>query len=82
MFTDLPHRLMDDDVYNGMFIPKGSLVFGNIWAMMRDENVYENPEPFIPERFLELVSPEEEKSRDPKNFVRLCSDDPPVDSSI
>lgn len=23
---DLPHRLMEDDVYNGMFIPKGSLV--------------------------------------------------------
>ena len=27
----LPHRLMEDDVYNGMFIPKGSLVFANIW---------------------------------------------------
>ncbi len=27
----LPHRLMEDDVYKGMFIPKGSLVFGNIW---------------------------------------------------
>ncbi|KAF5310104.1 hypothetical protein D9619_010514 [Psilocybe cf. subviscida] len=36
---NLPHRLMEDNVYNGMFIPKGSLVFGNIWAMMRDENV-------------------------------------------
>ncbi|KAG6895872.1 hypothetical protein C0992_011872, partial [Termitomyces sp. T32_za158] len=23
---DLPHRLMEDDIYNGMFIPKGSLV--------------------------------------------------------
>lgn len=22
---------MEDDVYNGMFIPKGSLVFANIW---------------------------------------------------
>lgn len=24
--TGLPHRLMEDDVYEGMFIPKGSLV--------------------------------------------------------
>lgn len=30
--VDLPHRLMEDDVYDGMFIPKGSLVFGNIWC--------------------------------------------------
>jgi len=29
--TDLPHRLMEDDIYEGMHIPKGSLVFGNIW---------------------------------------------------
>ena len=27
----LPHRLMEDDVYEGMCIPKGSLVFANIW---------------------------------------------------
>ncbi|KAF5310107.1 hypothetical protein D9619_010511 [Psilocybe cf. subviscida] len=84
---NLPHRLMEDDIYNGMFIPKGSLVFGNIWAMMRDENVYENPEAFIPERFLESVSPEEERRRDPKNFVfgfgrRLCPGENLVDSSI
>lgn len=32
LFTsDLPHRLMEDDVYKDMHIPKGSLVFGNIW---------------------------------------------------
>ena len=29
--SDLPHRLMEDDVYKDMQIPKGSLVFGNIW---------------------------------------------------
>ena len=27
----LPHRLMEDDVYNGMFLPKGTLVFANVW---------------------------------------------------
>lgn len=29
--SDLPHRLMEDDVYKDMHIPKGSLVFGNVW---------------------------------------------------
>jgi cytochrome P450 len=27
----IPHRVMEDDVYNGMRIPKGSWVFGNSW---------------------------------------------------
>lgn len=29
----LPHRLMEDDVYEGMFIPKGTLVFANVWCV-------------------------------------------------
>lgn len=27
----IPHRLMSDDVYNGMFFPAGSTVIGNAW---------------------------------------------------
>lgn len=27
----LPHRLMQDDEYDGYYIPKGSIVLGNIW---------------------------------------------------
>jgi cytochrome P450 len=26
-----PHMLSADDVYNGMFMPKGSVVVGNTW---------------------------------------------------
>jgi cytochrome P450 len=48
---DLPHRLMEDDMYNGMFLPKGSLVFGNIWAMLRSPTSYPQPTSFIPSRF-------------------------------
>ncbi|KAH9951882.1 cytochrome P450, partial [Amylocystis lapponica] len=48
----LPHRTMEDDIYNGMFIPKGSTVLANIYAMSRDENVYKHPDTFFPERFL------------------------------
>lgn len=31
--ADLPHRLMQDDEYNGYFLPKGSWVIGNIWSV-------------------------------------------------
>ncbi|KAJ7602289.1 cytochrome P450 [Mycena polygramma] len=48
----VPHRVTEDDIYRGMFIPKGSLVFSNIKGMSLDENVYSDPTSFYPERFL------------------------------
>ncbi|KAF8811120.1 cytochrome P450 [Phlegmacium glaucopus] len=65
----LPHRLMEDDVYQGMHIPKGSLIFGNIWAMTRNETMYPDAASFRPERFMEPATPEMGRKMDPKNFV-------------
>lgn len=28
----LPHRLKQDDIYENMYIPEGTLVFANIWC--------------------------------------------------
>ncbi|KAJ6529208.1 cytochrome P450 [Mycena capillaripes] len=52
--TCLPHRSTEDDVYRGMYIPKGSLVFANIRGMSLDESVYKDAQYFRPERFLPL----------------------------
>ncbi|KJA23111.1 hypothetical protein HYPSUDRAFT_602568 [Hypholoma sublateritium FD-334 SS-4] len=41
-----------DDVYNGYYIPKGSIIYSNIWAMSRDPIKYKDPEVFNPDRFL------------------------------
>ncbi|KAI0061737.1 cytochrome P450 [Artomyces pyxidatus] len=48
----LPHATTEDDVYNGYFIPKGSLVIGNTWSILRDSVSYSDPDMFKPERFL------------------------------
>jgi len=48
----LPHRLEVDDEYRGYRLPKGSIVFGNAWAMLHDPEVYPEPFEFIPERFM------------------------------
>ena len=29
----LPHAATEDDMYNGYFIPKGSIVIGNAWSV-------------------------------------------------
>ncbi|EMD33662.1 hypothetical protein CERSUDRAFT_87014 [Gelatoporia subvermispora B] len=47
-----PHRSMEDDEYHGYFIPKGTLVIQNTWAILHDPEQYPDPEEFMPERFL------------------------------
>jgi cytochrome P450 len=50
----LPHRLTEDDWYEGMFIPKGTICIPNIWLMNRDPEVYgENAAQFDPARHLD-----------------------------
>ncbi|KAH9853035.1 cytochrome P450 [Lenzites betulinus] len=65
----LPHRLTADDVYQGREIPKGTLVFPNVWKMTRDTNLFVDPEIFLPERFLETVDEATARKRDPANYV-------------
>ncbi|KAF8631328.1 hypothetical protein AX14_010947, partial [Amanita brunnescens Koide BX004] len=48
----IPHTAIKDDVYKGYFIPKGTLLMGNSWAISQDETKYPNPNAFYPERFL------------------------------
>lgn len=48
----LPHKIEEDDVYEGMRIPKGSVLIANIWGMLHDPAVYKDPHVFRPERFL------------------------------
>uniref|UniRef100_A0A0W0F0L2 Cytochrome P450 n=1 Tax=Moniliophthora roreri TaxID=221103 RepID=A0A0W0F0L2_MONRR len=48
----IPHCTVADDVVDGYFLPKGTTVIGNVWAITRDPRTYPDPESFIPERFL------------------------------
>ncbi|KAF8199316.1 cytochrome P450 [Mycena galopus ATCC 62051] len=48
----VPHSIVDEDEYLGYRIPAGSLVVGNIWAILHDEVMYPDPHVFKPERFL------------------------------
>ncbi|KAL1944827.1 hypothetical protein VTO73DRAFT_2447 [Trametes versicolor] len=65
----LPHQSTEDDVYEGVFIPKGTLVFANIWKMTRDPTLFPKPEAFIPERYLEDVDEGTARLRDPRNYI-------------
>nr|CAJ00405.1 putative CyP450 monooxygenase [Pleurotus sapidus] len=64
----LPHAFTSDDEYDGYFIPKGTIVMANTWALLNDPSVYPNPGDFNPDRFLMdgKINPE---VRDPRDFV-------------
>uniref|UniRef100_A0ACD5TRG0 Uncharacterized protein n=1 Tax=Avena sativa TaxID=4498 RepID=A0ACD5TRG0_AVESA len=49
----LPHQAVAEGVeLGGYAVPKGSTVIFNTWAIMRDPQVWERPDEFVPERFM------------------------------
>ncbi|KAF8170735.1 cytochrome P450 [Mycena galopus ATCC 62051] len=71
----LPHRLSKDDFYNGFYLPAGSMIMVNQWAMLHDPAVYDNPSKFDPDRFLQREGHTPEP--DPRDIAfgfgrRLC----------
>ncbi|TFK32426.1 cytochrome P450 [Crucibulum laeve] len=46
-----PHATSRDDIYNGYYIPKGSIVISNVWSVSHNPQVYPDPDVFKPERF-------------------------------
>ncbi|KAF9484256.1 cytochrome P450, partial [Pholiota conissans] len=47
------HAATTEDIYKGYYIPKGTTLIPNVWAMTRDPIKYKNPEEFNPDRFFD-----------------------------
>lgn len=82
----VPHAVEEDDIYEGMFIPRGTVVMGNTWALMHDEEVYPNAMTFDPERWL-LEGKINESVQDPRIAIygygrRICPGRHFADASV
>ncbi|KAG0702322.1 cytochrome P450 [Suillus ampliporus] len=71
----ITHRVTEDDVHDGYYIPNGSLIMPNIWFMLNDPRTYANPSQFNPERF--LANDGKEPETDPRTISfgfgrRIC----------
>jgi len=62
-----PHCIEQDDVHEGYFIPKGSIIMANIWHFMHDPEVYKDPMVFNPDRL--IAQPGKPAEPDPFNFA-------------
>ncbi|XP_075640071.1 geraniol 8-hydroxylase-like [Castanea sativa] len=48
----LPHKAEANVEISGFTVPKGAQVLVNAWAIGRDPSIWDNPDSFVPERFL------------------------------
>ncbi|KAF8668315.1 hypothetical protein HU200_052372 [Digitaria exilis] len=54
----LPHSSREDCNIDNYMVPAGTTVFVNVWAIGRDPSLWEAPEEFMPERFINKESKE------------------------
>ncbi|KAF8880683.1 cytochrome P450 [Infundibulicybe gibba] len=71
------HSSTQDDEYDGYFIPKGSVIIGNTWAILHDPEEFPQPEQFRPERYLNADGSPNLERRDPQAALfgfgrRIC----------
>ncbi|KAJ7125680.1 cytochrome P450 [Mycena crocata] len=49
----LPHMSIADDEFDGYFIPAGTTIVGNAYAILHNAAMFPEPHKFLPERFLQ-----------------------------
>ncbi len=57
----IPHQARCNTDINGYFIPRGTFIFPNLWALHHDEKYWDQPWQFNPNRFIEngkVVAPD------------------------
>ena len=60
----VPRYTLEDDVWNGMLIPKGTFIFNMTYLLHRKPEIYPEPAKFDPERF----HPDAIKERPPNHY--------------
>ncbi|KAH9856137.1 cytochrome P450 [Lenzites betulinus] len=71
----IPRAVLEDDYYNGYYIPKGTTILINQWKLLHDPDTYSNPFEFNPDRF--LAKDGKEPEFDPRKIAfgfgrRIC----------
>ncbi|ETW82115.1 cytochrome P450 monooxygenase 109, partial [Heterobasidion irregulare TC 32-1] len=73
----VPHAPIQDDVYEGYWIPKGTTILPNVWGMLHDEEKYPDAFKFMPERFADPQKNAKSRINEPPHIAfgfgrRVC----------
>ncbi|KAG8710668.1 hypothetical protein FRC09_020987 [Ceratobasidium sp. 395] len=68
----IPHYTSEDIQLRGYTVPKGAIIYANIWGMLHNPEQYDSPFDFNPDRFLKS-----ESEPDPRKYIfgfgrRVC----------
>ncbi|KAJ6561798.1 cytochrome P450 [Mycena capillaripes] len=79
----VPHASTQEDTYRGKYIPRGTGVFVNVWAICHDEETYPQSDIFWPERYMDATRADP----DPRHCVfgfgrRICPGQALADSMV
>ncbi|XP_071807416.1 cytochrome P450 2J6-like [Asterias amurensis] len=58
----VPHEASSDVTFRGYNIPKGTIILPNLWALGMDQELWPEPDKFIPERFFDETDQSVKKS--------------------
>lgn len=61
----IAHSVMEDDVYEGYLIPRGTTILPNVWGILHDEDAYPDPFRFDPERYADAKTNAERGINEP-----------------
>ncbi|KAG8902774.1 hypothetical protein FRB99_004136 [Tulasnella sp. 403] len=48
----IPHASTEDQIFRGYLIPHDSAIFVNVWGILHDPNIFDQPELFNPDRYI------------------------------
>ncbi|KAG8986321.1 hypothetical protein FRB94_010225 [Tulasnella sp. JGI-2019a] len=73
----IPHKLTQDDIYNGYHLAAGTMVIYNAWGILHDERQFSDPMVFDPDRFFSPSESSRNASISPKDVQfgygrRIC----------
>ena len=76
----IPHKTTLDTTLQGYSIPKGTTVLMNVWSLHHDPEIWDEPEVFRPERFLDeegnFVPPKADRFLPFSAGRRVCMGEP------
>ncbi|KAL3514401.1 hypothetical protein ACH5RR_027118 [Cinchona calisaya] len=56
----MPHKSSEDCIVGGYQIPRGTVLFVNVWGIQHNPRYWHNPEKFMPERFESFLGGKED----------------------